>query len=361
MFKAVSNGFIKFAQYSLNPVKLISDTLNSPVISVILPFFNAGNTLNKAISSIYGQTLSNFECLLIDNNSEDKSREIARKWTLYDSRFLLLTENRQGVVFASNTGWKHSRGQYVARMDADDMAYPERLQKQAEFLDHHQDYGAVAGMAKYVSHCAGKKGFNKYVEWNNSLITYKEILKNRFIDAPVINPTAMWRREVAEKHGLYRSGDFPEDYEMWLRWLHEGIKIRKIPFYIMEWHDYENRLTRNHPDYSDEAFYRIKTHYLVKWLEHNNPFHPEVMVWGASRISRARAELLESYGIKIKAYIDIKKTRQLNKNVIYYQDLPDPGKNFILVYVRQWHAKPKIHDFLVQRGYEEGKDFLFIS
>ncbi|MFP4620407.1 MAG: glycosyltransferase family 2 protein [Bacteroidales bacterium] len=341
--------------------QFISNILNSPAISVILPFFNAEKTLDNAISSISRQTHPNFECLLIDNNSGDKSREIARRWTHYDPRFVLLTEARQGVVFASNTGWEQSRGHYVARMDADDLACSKRLQKQAKFLDNQKDYGAVAGMVKYVSHSADKKGFNKYVEWNNSVITYEDILKNRFIDAPVINPTAMWRREVAEKHGMYRSGEFPEDYEMWLRWLHQGVNIRKIPFYILEWHDYENRLTRNHTDYSDEAFYRIKTYYLVKWLERNNSFHPRVMVWGASRISRARAELLESYGIKITAFIDIKKTRQLNKDLIYYQDLPDSGHNFILVYVRQWYAKPKIKDFLCQRGYEEGKNFLFIS
>ena len=246
-------------------------------------------------------------------------------------------------------------------MDADDIAHPERLEKQANFLDQHPDYGAVAGMAEYISHSAGNKGFRKYVEWNNSVVTYNEILKNRFIDSPVINPTAMWRREIAEKHGMYRSGDFPEDYELWLRWLHEGVKIGKVPSSVLEWHDYENRLTRNHTDYSDEAFYRIKTHYLAKWLEQNNPFHPEVMVWGASRTSRARAELLESYGIKITAWVDIKKTRQLDKDMIYYQDLPDAGQNFVLVYVRQWYAKPKIKDFLHHRGYKEGKDFLFIS
>ncbi len=97
----------------------------------------------------------------------------------------------------------------------------------------------------------------------------------------------------------------PEDYELWLRWLHGGVKICKISKMVLEWHDYGNRLTRNHPNYSDEAFYRIKTHYLAKWLKAYNPCHPEVLVWGASRISRVRAELLESYGIRIKSYIDI--------------------------------------------------------
>lgn len=297
----------------------------------------------------------------MDNNSGDESREIALKWVHSDPRFVMINETRQGVVFASNAGWEQSSGQYIARMDADDRAYPERLEKQAGFLDHNHDYGAVAGLAKYVSHSAGKTGFKKFVDWNNSVITYEDILKNRFIDSPVINPTTMWRREIAEKHEMYSFGNFPEDYEMWLRWLHEGVKICKISSFVLKWHDFEKRLTRNHPNYYDEAFYRIKTLYLAKWLEVHNPFHPEVLVWGASRISRSRAEMLESYGIRIVAYIDIKKTRQLKKEVIYYKNLPVSGKYFILVYVRQWEAKSKIKDFLYQQKYEEGKDFLFIS
>lgn len=298
---------------------------------------------------------------MVDNNSSDKSREIARKWSQRDPRFIMINETRQGVVFASNAGWEYSSGQYIARMDADDKAYSERLEKQVNFLDNNPDYGAVAGLAEYISHSAGKKGFKQYVEWNNAVVTYEGMLKNRFIDSPIINPTAMWRRKVAERHGMYSYGEFPEDYEMWLRWLHEGVKICKIASCILQWNDHRKRLTRNHPHYSDAAFYRIKTLYLSKWLETNNPFHPEVLVWGASRISRSRAKLLESTGIRIAAYIDIKETRQLIKNVIYYQDLPASGKYFILVYVRQWEAKPKIKDFLYQRGYNEGKDFLFIS
>ncbi len=108
-----------------------------------------------------------------------------------------------------------------------------------------------------------------------------------------------------EQFGLYLSGDFPEDYEMWLRWLDQGVKIAKVPEVVLDWHDSQGRLTRTHPIYSDRAFYEIKSRYLAKWLSAHNPYHPKVWVWGASRISRRRAKILEQHGVSIDVYIDI--------------------------------------------------------
>jgi hypothetical protein len=148
---------------------------------------------------------------------------------------------------------------------------------------------------------------------------------------------------------------------MWLRWLKNGVKISKVPQYILKWHDSPTRLTRTHSIYSDEAFYDIKTAYLADWLKQYNPFHPHVTIWGASKISRKRAALLEKYGIKIDGYIDIKTTRQLDKPLFYYRQIKPAGTQFILIYVRQWYAKEKIKNFLHSLDYSEGKNFLFIS
>jgi len=332
-----------------------------PDISVILPFYNAAHTLNNAIRSIANQTYDNFECILINNNSTDGSKDIAKAWEKNDSRFRLVEESKQGVVFASNKGSALACGRYIARMDADDWAYPERLELQSQFLDQHPSYEAVVGLARYENQTGNRTGFQNYVDWVNSLKTYKEIKAGRFIDSPIVNPTAMWRRITGEIFGLYRDGDFPEDYEMWLRWLSQGVKIAKINRFVIKWMDSENRLTRTHPIYSDEAFYRVKTFYLSKWLKNNNPHHPFISVWGASKISRKRAALLEKYGIKINFYIDTKRTRQLEKKVLYYKDIPTAGEVFILVYVRQWHAKEDIKQFLNEKSYIEGKNYLMIS
>jgi glycosyltransferase involved in cell wall biosynthesis len=273
----------------------------------------------------------------------------------------LLKEERQGVMYASNRGCDAARGDYLARMDADDVSLPGRLRLQSEFLDQNPEFGAVAGKVLHVGDPQNTEGFRRFVEWSNSLCTYKEIYHRRFIEAPIVNPTAMWRRSTMEQHGMYLAGDFPEDYEMWLRWLDRGVKIAKLQEVILEWHDSEQRLTRTDPIYSDRSFFEIKSKYLAKWLAENNSFHPRVTVWGASRISRRRARILEQHGISISTYIDTKKGRQIERDVIHYEDLPLAGEMFILTYIRQMDNRERIQGFLEDRGYVEGKDYLLVS
>jgi len=332
-----------------------------PKVSVVLPFFNAEKTLHRAVESIHEQEFVDFECLLVDNNSSDRSGEIANEWTGRDRRIKLVSESRQGVMFASNYGAAQSTGGYLARMDADDWAYPERLTLQVEFLNRNPEYGAIAGRVRHVGEPKQTEGFRRFVDWSNSLTTYEEISSRRFIEAPIVNPTAMWRRETMVKHGMYLCGDFPEDYEMWLRWLDQGVKIAKLPEIILDWHDSEQRLTRTDPIYSDKSFYEIKSRYLAKWLEEHNPFHPNVAIWGASRISRRRARILEQHGIRINIYIDTKSNRQIEKEVIYYKELPKAGTCFILTYIRQMNNRERIQEFLEDRGYVEGEDYLLVS
>lgn len=334
---------------------------DTPRVTVILPFFNAEKTIRRAIKSIALQSFQDFECILINNNSTDNSVSIAQNESENDKRFILIHENKQGVMFASNTGSKKACGEYIARMDADDEAYPNKLKLQADFLDTNHDYGAVAGMVKHISHSENTKGFARYVNWVNSVQSYTEILNSMFIESPIVNPSAMWRRKVAEKYGMYRHGDFPEDYEMWLRWLSEGVKINKLQETVLKWYDSDTRLTRTHSIYSDRAFYKIKTKYLANWLQKNNPHHPKIAVWGASRISRRRARLLKQYGIEIEFYIDIKRERILEEEVVYYTEIPSPEKVFILTYIKQMNARSEIQDFLHSKGYKEGQNYLLVS
>ena len=265
------------------------------------------------------------------------------------------------MVFASNTGSSLAKGEYIARMDADDWAYPEKLKLQADFLDEHLNYGAVAGLVEHVAHKENTEGFARFVQWSNSVQSFDEIRNRRFIELPIVNPTAMWRKTIAEKYGMYRCGSFPEDYELWLRWLDNGLKILKLPQLLLKWYDSDTRLTRTHEIYTDKAFYEVKTKYLAKWLKENNPFHPKVAVWGASKISRRRAKLLTQYGIDICCYIDTKKGRQLDREVFYYEDIPLPKEIFVLSYIKQMDNREKIRKFLSSKGFSEGKNYLQIS
>jgi glycosyltransferase involved in cell wall biosynthesis len=332
-----------------------------PEVSVILPYFNAENTLVAAVESMLKQTFSSFEILLVNNNSTDNSFSIAQEFAKIDSRIRLLNETKQGVDHAMNCGLESSRGRFIARMDADDISHPERLEKQVRFLEENPETGLVGSFVKYVSHSHGTGGFERFVQWANSFHSSEKIELYRFMEIPVVNPTIMIRRELFEKLGGCRQGDFPEDYEMQLRFLDAGVKMAKLPEPLLEWHDYSTRLTRTNERYTTEAFFRVKAEYFKKWSEQNNPFHPEIWVWGAGRKTRQRSRLLENEGLKIQGFIDIVKGKTTQKTSLHFSEIPDPGKIFIVPMVMKYGARELIRKNLLERDYTEGKDFIFLA
>jgi len=333
----------------------------NPEVSVILPFFNAESTLARAIKSILRQTYTNFELLLINNNSTDKSFSIAATFSKTDKRIRLLNEPKQGVAHAMNFGLQNARGKFLARMDADDISYPQRLEKQVQFLHDNPKIGLVGCEVNYVAHEENTPGFNRFVNWVNSFHSSAEIKLNRFVEIPLVNPTILFRREIYEEFGGCLHGDFPEDYEMLLRYLEAGVKMAKLPEPLLEWHDYSTRLTRTDERYSTEAFFRVKAKYFWNWSEKNNPFHPEIWVWGAGRKTRQRAKLLEKQGLKINGYFDIVKGKTTEKKSLHFTEVPEPGKIFIVPMVNKRGVSKQIKDYLLKIDYQEGRDFLMMG
>ena len=331
-----------------------------PLISVILPFYNAEDTLSSAINSIFNQSIEQWELILVDNASTDHSRNIAQSFVEKDTRIRLVDEPNRSVVSAFNTGLAQAQGSYIARMDADDISYPTRLATQRFFLRKHPEIDVVSGRVLYQAKFR-QEGMQQYVNWVNSITTPEQITKNQFVELPAINPSLMFRRLALNQYGSYRNGDFPEDYELLLRWLSLGATISKVEDVVLDWHDAPQRLTRTDKRYSSEAFYRIKTTYLGRWLKQNNPFYPKVVVWGAGRKSRQRAKLLGAEGISITAYIDIVPNKTKEHPCIYYQDIAPPGQYFILSYVSNRGQRAKIRDFLLAKGYREAIDFLLVA
>ena len=325
-------------------------------VSVILPFFNAESFLQKAIESILNQDYSDFELILINNNSTDKSVKIASPFAKKYKNVKLYHENKQGVVFASKLGLLKSTGKYIARMDADDIAFPQKLRLQNEFLDKNPNIQAIASLVKYHSNMPNTEGFERFVNWSNSVQTCREITLSRFIEFPVVNPTLMFRREVIEEHGFYKNGDFPEDYELFLRWIENGVKFAKINEYLLQWNDSKNRLTRTDTIYSAESFYKIKAKYLANWLKKQG--HTKIAVWGAGKRPRKRSKFLVDFGIEISFYIDIIKDRVIPKPCIFYEDTPKAGTIFIVSYIAKEVARKEIATFLNSRNYKQGEDYI---
>ncbi len=325
-----------------------------PVVSVILPFYNAPY-LKDAINSILNQTFQDFELILIDNCSTDTSVAIAKSFNEHP-KVTLVEERKRGVVHAANAGISVGRGQFFARMDADDIAFEKRLEIQVEKLQQDHITDVVSGLIEYLG-SNDNKGFIHYINWLNTIISSKEIYLNQFVEFPIANPTMMFRRELFERYGLYNDGDFPEDYELFLRLQSNGVYMEKVEEKVLQWRDSENRLTRTDAKYTQAAFFKIKSKYLAAWLSKNNPYHPRIYVWGAGRLSRRRSEHLIDHGIDIVKYIDLRG----GKNVIHYGDLPKDQSCFVVSYVANRGARVEIRNFLETRDYIEGVHYIMAS
>lgn len=337
----------------------------APKISVILPVWNAAETLEPAIESILSQTEEDYELIIVDDGSEDTSGEIIIRHAAADERVQSFFIPHSGICAALNTGLEHAKGQYIARMDADDISLPARLERQASYLDRNPETGLVSCLVEHRGDKKKKAGYAHYVNWINTLTSHEKISLNRFVESPLAHPSVMFRRTLVDTHGSYRYGPFPEDYELWLRWLQEGVIMNKVPENLLQWRDEPGRLSRTHPRYSVDAFYRIKAEYLARWLEKNNPFHPEVIVWGAGRTSRNRAELLTGYSIRISHYIDVDEDKIGNtvngRPVRRAESLASPEDGFLVSYVGLRGVNKQIASFLKKRGFRQGKNYIFAA
>ena len=331
-------------------------------ISVVLPVYNSLGTLEKAVKSILNQTFEDFELLIINDGSTDGSTEMINTLSLKDPRIKVFHLRRMGIARALNFGLKMSSGKYIARMDADDFSHSDRLQVQFDYLEKHPEVGLVSCKVIFKGDKKISEGYALFVEWINCILTSQDILRKRFQESPFAHPSVFFRSSLPRKFGGYAEGNIPEDYELWLRWLHHGVVMEKTEQFLLEWHDNPSRLSRIHQHYHMDNFFKIKAHYLSLFLHQKFRDHiPELWIWGAGRTVNKKIKPLTDHGLRVSKHIDVKKHERTSSKFIHYLNIPDAGKVFILCYVSDRKGKEEILSFLLKKGYQEGSDYFMMA
>lgn len=195
--------------------------MNQPKISVVMPVYNGAAYLNQAIESILRQTFSDFEFVLINDGSADKSVEIIQSYR--DSRIKLLhNEKNMGLAAVRNRGIAEAQGEYLAWLDCDDISLPTRLEKQVKFLDDNPSVGLCGTWVRTI-------GVAKEQEWRYPVEA--NLIRCRMIfEDPLATSSIMIRRSCLTTHGYQFDLDYPpaEDYELWER-LSLLYPLRNIP------------------------------------------------------------------------------------------------------------------------------------
>lgn len=187
-------------------------TENHPKVSVVMPFYNAALYIEESVRSILNQTFEDFELIAINDGSTDNSNEIVN--SIQDRRVRLIDNSvNKGLVAVLNDGFALARGEYIARMDSDDVAHPKRLQSQVEYLDAHPKIALLGTSFQYIG-----KDIIIFPPQKHSEIVYCSLFNN-----PFGHPTIMLRKQaVAKFKKVYRSEYyFAEDYDLWCRMMDE--------------------------------------------------------------------------------------------------------------------------------------------
>ena len=331
----------------------------APDISVVLPFHNAGATLPRALESIQQQTCQHLEIICVDDGSRDDGADIVRHAATGDARIRLCQPGRVGLVEALATGCAEANGPFIARMDADDIALPARLEKQLALLRGNPQMGLCGTQVRIVGPAA-RIGAHRYQHWLNALTSPELVAREIFIECPVAHPAFLLRREAYESVGGYVDLGWAEDYDLVLRLHAAGWAMANVSEVLLLWCDTHDRLSRRDRRYCPEAFRACKRYYLLA-----GPFLTgrAFYQWGAGQVGK---RWLREWGPrKPEAVIDI-NVRKIGSHIHGYAvlppaQLPPPGEVLALVAVGAPGARDEIRAWCASHGYVEGADFLFIA
>ena len=333
------------------------------MVSVVIPFWNAAETLSACLKSLRRQTLRHFEAILVDDASTDSSAEIVRREAEKDARFRLFSPGRVGLVGALNLGIATSRTDLIARMDADDLMHPDRLKLQSGYLRDHPEIALVGCRVALFPRQAVRDGYREYVRWQNACIEPDDIEGNLYVESPIAHPSVMVRRSALEAVGGYLDGAFPEDYDLWLRLHHAGFRLAKIPRVLLSWRERSDRTSRVDQRYSRDAFDELRARYLSR--DGRLRSGREIVVWGGGRPTRLRVRRLMEEGVQVKAWVDVDPGRigQTISGLPVHPHtwLDRTPRPFVLVYVTNHGARDEIAGALDRWGYARGRDYLAVG
>ncbi|MFN0032847.1 MAG: glycosyltransferase [Flavobacteriales bacterium] len=212
-----------------------------PTVSVVMPVYNAERFLRVAVESVLQQTFTDFEFIIINDGSTDKSDTIVQSFN--DARIRsIVNQQNMGVTIALNKAIELCKGRYIARMDADDVSMPERLQRQVEYLHAHPEISLVASVAEMIDLDGEHLGW-----WNTDRenISEAEIRSTIARTNCIAHPTIMIRAEVMKAHGYRQEKNAAEDYDLWLRLISHGHRIAKLNEPLLRYRIHQQSVTAN--------------------------------------------------------------------------------------------------------------------
>tara|TARA_R110002096_G_scaffold187405_1_gene366751 strand:- start:42980 stop:43987 length:1008 start_codon:yes stop_codon:yes gene_type:complete len=263
--------------------------MQNPLVSILIPFKNTASFLDECMNSILNQTYKNWELIIVDDHSSDGSYSIVDSFAENDARIKLFKNSGKGIIDALRLAFLKSSGDFITRMDSDDLMRPEKIETLVNNLIKHGKHHVAVGLVNYFSEEGIKSGYKSYEVWLNTLTktgtNYTEIYKECVIPSPC---WMVYREDLIACDG-FNPNRYPEDYDLAFRFYQHNFKCIPCDTVLHDWRDYNTRTSRTHVHYAENHFIDLKLHYFLE-LDYNTS--KTLVLWGAGNKGKKIAKML---------------------------------------------------------------------
>lgn len=259
----------KYNRFVISKVRIDEMNLNLPLISIIIPSYNSEKYILDCLNSISEQSFKNFECIIVNDGSTDKSVEIINSFVNKDLRFKIMNKLNSGVGDSIRIGVNESKGKYIARIDSDDIANKDRLLKQFHFMENNDEVIVLGSNMQLFSE-------NIEISKTNYFTNHIKIKWRLFFDVPVGHPSVIIRKKELIEVGSYKDL-VVEDYELWTRFVMNDFVIMNLKDCLTNYRIHNLQITKNFiiNERAIEEFYIHKEKYHASYNLNYSHLHYE--------------------------------------------------------------------------------------
>lgn len=333
------------------------------LVTVIMPVYNAEKYLAEAIESILGQTYRDFEFIITNDGSTDRSGDIIKKYAMEDQRIRMISRENKGLVYTLNEQISMANGKYIARMDADDISGKERIYKQVNYMENNQDiylagcyYDMLVepGTDEDIVKCI--KRINKDVNSFNNNKT-----QHMFLGYVLLHPTWIFKKELISLIGNYENYNHCEDGEFLFRTLAAGYRIGTVPEKLFQYRVY-NSSKSGSDRLSNTGLKEDMISYHIEYLIKNfgKKFDKKYLIWGADITGKLAIKMIQEQfpEAEFRGYIDSYAETD-SESQIYKPDFINNNKNYY-VFIATNGGLSYAVNYLEGIGYCKIKDYFSV-
>ena len=329
------------------------------MVSILIPFKNTAHFLPECLDSILQQSYSDWEIVAIDDHSTDASNKLLHSYAGRDPRIKVFKNDGTGIIPALQKAYALSKGEFITRMDSDDIMKPDRLQVMVNYLKQEGKGHLAVGQVSYFSNRGISDGYDRYEKWLNLLTSkgknYSEIYK----ECVIPSPCWMLHRSDFETCDAFRPNRYPEDYDLTFRFYEKRIKVIPCNQVLHLWRDYDTRTSRTHEHYAQNYFLDIKLHYFLK-LDYK-ALRP-LVIWGAGFKGKSIAKKLIDLHIDFTWLCD--NPNKINKKIYgqsmhHFETLKSLQQPQSIITVANETAQAEIRTYLDALHQKSMTDYFF--